>query len=330
VATFAAVVDGQHNRTSETPTIYNVALSHHVTRDVLVYASTGSSYRPPVASLGVAGALASSTDPVLRTLSFHPSETSRSYEVGVKAMFLGGRARLNASAFRQTFRNLTIFVPNINYLNTIQGAVTPQGFTASVDARVTGFDIDTAFQITHDWNLSAQLSYADGKVQGSLVPCNAPGANGPFNTVDPTSGLALISLCPGGSASRLPLWNAVLQSEYAHPVTHGMDGFIRALLTYYPENKNRVEPDFTVNAYSLLNLHAGVRGQNGAWEVSLFTRNALQTQRLLDRSPVAYDAAQLQLAFPHLIPEGGSGYFGTVVTPRREVGVNVRYAWGSR
>jgi iron complex outermembrane receptor protein len=326
-----AAVSDRNDRSSETPSIYSVSLSHHVGRDVLAYANTGTSYRPPIATVGILGALAESTDPTLQALTSHPSERSRSYEVGVKATFLGGRARVNASAFRQTFRNLTIVVPNVNYLNTAFDVVAPFDFTASVDARVTGFDIDSAFQINRYWSMSAQLSYADGKVQGSLVPCNAPGANGPFNTTDPTSGLALISLCPGGSVSRLPLWNAVLETEYARPVANLADGFVRVLLTYYPENKNRAEPNFTVDKYSLLNLYTGVRSQDGAWEVSLFARNALRTQRLLNRSPVAFDAnGQLQANFSGLIPASGSGYFATTVTPRREAGVSVHYAWGSR
>jgi iron complex outermembrane receptor protein len=127
------------------------------------------------------------------------------------------------------------------------------------------------------------------------------------------------------------LWNAVLETEYTRPVADRADGFVRILLSYYPENKNRAEPNFTVDQYSLLNLYCGVRSQDGAWEVSLFSRNALRTQRLLDRSSVAFDAnGQLQTAFSGLIPAGGSGYFGTLVTPPREVGVSVRYAWGSR
>ena len=322
------VVGNYTNHTSETPNIYNVSLSHHVTRDLLVYANTGTAYRPPIVSVGIFGDLAGSANPALSSLSFHPSEHSRSYEVGFKWTLLDGRARLNASVFRQQFRNLTIYIPNVLYNNTSVNGGTPSlfNFTQSVDALVEGFDLGGALQVTPAWNISLQASYADGRVQGSLVPCNvgAPGAP-VFNTA------GLISLCPGGAASRLPYWNATLTSEYNHQLASNLDGFIRGLLTYYPQNKNRVEPDFTVDSYGLLNLYAGLRSQDGAWELSLFARNALRAQRLLDRSPVAYDASTvLGTAFSNLIPAGGSGYFATTVTPRREVGVHLRYAWGSR
>lgn len=323
----AAVAGDFANRTSKTPTIYNVSLSHHVTRDFLVYANTGSSFRPPVASVGIQGALAGSTDPALSSLSFHPAETSTAYEVGFKATFLDGRARLNASAFRQKFTNLTIYIPGVTYLNTISTPPQPTNFdfTASVKALVQGFDVDSAFQITPDWNVAVQASYADGKVKGSEVPCNVTNAAGApvFNTD------GLISLCPGGPASRLPLWNATIQTEYVHPVTDNMDGFIRGLLTYYPQNKNRVEPDFTVDAYSLANLYAGVRSHDGAWELSVFARNAFETKQTLDVQQVqlAINSA-LGAAFPQLIQP--SGYFQTLTTPRREVGVSLHYAWGAR
>jgi iron complex outermembrane receptor protein len=309
-----------------------------VTPGLLLYANTGTSYRPPVASIGIQGDLALSTDPELSTLTFHPSEHTRAYEVGFKATFMNGRGRLNAALFRQHFQNLTIFVPGVSYNNVPPGQ-TPAAtagdpgiyvpmnfdFTASVDALVQGFDIDSALQITPDWNIAFQLSYADGKIQNSKVPCNITDAAG--NPVFNTGGL--ISLCPGGSSSRLPLWNASLQTEYVQRVSDKVDGFLRGLVTYYPESRNRAEPDFTVDAYSLINLYAGLRGHDGGWEVSLFARNTFNTDRALDVQSVQLNAnTQLGTAFSDLVRP--TGYYLTQATPRREVGINVHYAWGSR
>jgi iron complex outermembrane receptor protein len=122
-----------------------------------------------------------------------------------------------------------------------------------------------------------------------------------------------------------------------HPVADNTDGFLRMLFSYYPENKNRVEDNFTVPSYGLLNLYAGVRSQDGAWEVALFAKNALENKTVLDKSPVNYNlnayrgipgvgfGSSLGTFFP-----SNSGYFPVQVTPRREAGVTVRYAWGSR
>src|SRR5207249_1833174 len=124
--------------------------------------------------------------------------------------------------------------------------------------------------------------------------------------------------------------NLTAQSEYTRPVADNVDGFVRVLATYYPENKNRVEPNFTVNNYTLLNLYAGVRSHDGAWEASIFVRNARNTLRTLDRSPVEANLnTPLSTSFG---PRSASnlihptGYFETATNPPREVGVSVHYS----
>jgi iron complex outermembrane receptor protein len=307
------------------PTIYSLSIRHRVSDDLMVYASTGTSYRPPIASPGLQGAINAHPDPVLNSLTFHPAENSTNYEAGFKLTFLGGRGRFNATVFRQTFENLTTFIPNILYVSTASSQPTLANLTASVDAKVTGFEIDAAAQVGR-FDLGVQVSYADGKVKGSQVPCNIVENGAPvFNTH------GLISLCPGGSVSREPLWSATLRAEYAQPIGNGANGFIRTLVSYNPRSRNRVQPNFTVDAYAPVNLYVGVRSESGAWEVSAFARNLFSVDRTIDRSPVAYDAnASLGTAFPQLIPAGGSGYYATLVNPRREFGLSLRYAFGSR
>jgi iron complex outermembrane receptor protein len=81
--------------------------------------------------------------------------------------------------------------------------------------------------------------------------------------------------------------------------------------------------------YSLVNLYLGVRSHDGAWEASVFARNAFNTERALDVQTAQQDLNNnLGTAFPSLIH--ASGYYLTTMTPRREVGINVHYAFGSR
>jgi iron complex outermembrane receptor protein len=319
---------------SDTPNIYNVSLSHHFTRDLLGYVNTGTSYRAAFFSPGIQGPLATSTDPALAELSNHPAERSRSYEIGVKWTFWDGRARINADAYRQRFSNFTMYVPNVNYALDATGAsFTNFAFTQPVDALVKGFELDAALQITREWNVGLQYSYADGKVQGSQVVCNTFNANG-----TPSFNHQYVSFCPGTTSSRLPYWNATLTSEYDHRINDGVDGFIRGLFNYFPENKNRMEPGLTFDSYGLLNLYAGVRSHDGAWEVSVFAKNALANDTVIDRSPIQASANSI-LSLPSPAPQAigylnsfpaNSGYYVTQVTQPREVGINVKYAWGSR
>jgi iron complex outermembrane receptor protein len=316
----AAVISNTSGHTSDRPNVYTVSLSHHVTPDLLVYANTGTSWDPPLQTFSLQGGITASTNPEIAALTFHPPETSRGYEVGLKSTFLDQRARVNVALFRQRFTGLFISVPGINYFNDANNSITQANMQASVDALVQGVDLDAAWQITPEWNLSLQGSYAHSAIEGSRVPCNIPGAvlNNPN----------FVSFCPGGSGSRLPLWNLTAQTEYVHPVKDDVDGFIRGLFNYYPENKY-VEPNYVAPSYSLLNIYLGVRSHDGAWEASIFARNAANTQKMLDRGPQDISIGGLVSQFPTL--NQPTGYSPVLqYTSRREVGVSLRYAWGSR
>jgi iron complex outermembrane receptor protein len=278
--------------------------------------------------------LNATNDPELNALTFLKPETSRSYEIGLKSTLMGGRARVDVAVWRQNYRNLIVFKPNIPYLSN-SGAgfsVSTFSFTANADAVVGGVDLDTAFQITPEWTVSAQYSYAGGHLTGgSKLPCNDSNFDGvpdqgQVTEVSQFPAGVLIALCPGGAVSRNPLWNLSVQSEYARPVADRFDGFLRGLLTYYPQN-DRVEPGFTVSNYSLLNLYAGLRSRDGAWEVALFARNALGRNVLLDRGTQFETAGPLS---PFFVAQNVGDYVTATMTPRREVGVNLHYAWGSR
>jgi iron complex outermembrane receptor protein len=329
---------GGSHRYSSQPNIYNVSLSHHFTRDLLAYVTTGTSFRPPIAVPVPPNAFPISDNPDIQALAFHPAETSRSFEVGVKSTWLDGRARLNVALFRQKFNNLSFLENNILVRDLTTGAVTGNNqLTANANAIVKGLDLDAAFQITRDWNVALQYSYAHSETQ-SPIPCNTGTLENPnFNTGDqsfplnggPTSGV--ISFCSGGSPSLLPLWSLSAQSEYVHPVTDAYDGFLRGQLTYYPENKY-VEPGsgFAASSYGLVNLFAGVRSHDGAWEVSVFARNLTYTKTTLDLSPNQANLGGAFQFFPQLAAVQSGYYTVNGYTPPREVGVNVHYAWGSR
>jgi iron complex outermembrane receptor protein len=328
---------GGSHRYSSTPNIYNVSLSHHFTRDLLVYATTGTSFRPPIAVPVPPNAFPISDDPNIQALAFHPAERSRSFEVGMKSTWLDGRARVNVALFRQKFDNLSFFTRNILNRDLTTGAVQVNDLTANADAIVKGIDLDAAFQITSEWNVALQYSYAHSQSQSAL-PCNTGTLQNPnFNTGDqsfplnggPTSGL--ISFCSGGSPTRLPLWSLSAQSEYVHPVTDTYDGFLRGQLSYYPENKY-LEPGsgFSASSYGLLNLFAGVRSHDGAWELSVFARNVTGTKTTLDLNPTQENLGGAFRFFPDLAAQQSGYYAVTGYTPPREVGVNVHYSWGSR
>ena len=327
------------SRVSDNHTIYNVSLKHRFTPDLMAYASVGTSFRPPYASIGTFSNFRN--DPVLNSFLIHPSEKSRAVEVGVKWQFLEGRGRLNAAIFRQKFRDMPVLATNIPFINDngIAAVVGTTNFTADPDAVVEGFDIDAAFQITPNWSISGQVAYSDGRVTGDGLPCNDSNFDGQPDAGRVTSVSqfppgVLVALCAGQPVSQDPYWSTTLQSEYIYPVRDGVDAFVRGLFTYYPKNARRT-PAEVIDNYSLLNLYTGIRANDGAWEVGLFARNALKTEKVtnITVSQVGADVnASLGTTPTSFGPLLGhpSGYVQKELTPRREVGINVRYAWGSR
>lgn len=166
------------------------------------------------------------------------------------------------------------------------------------------------------------VSYADGHAENGSIPCNG---------AIPT-GEKILMCTYNGSTSRDPLWNATVTSEHPHQVKDGVDGFVRGLFNYYPKNPRRSPGSgFIADNYSLLNLYAGLRSQDGAWEVSLFAKNAFKAKEQLSLDANDYVLTGTpEVTFTGAPANISSGYFGASYTPRREVGVNVRYAFGWR
>lgn len=331
------------NKVTYDPFIYNLSISHKFTPDLLVYATTGTSFRTAGASIGIQGVTTCCSAPSTADLGsfndliFHSPEKSTAYELGFKASFLDRRASLNVAVFRQKFKGFIYLAQSARYLsvsdptNPAGGSVSSYEFTTNADAKVTGFDIEASFRPSRRWTVSAGFSWARAKLTNALIPCNDGNFDGVPDTIVPTvsdfinAGTMVARCRSSDSISRTPLWNLNLQSEYQLPISDKTDGFIRGNFNLYPDNPNASE-GYVVQSYSLLNLFAGVRSADGNWEVSIFANNILKTQEVLAKNSVSLlSSGGVSNFFP-----GSSGYNAIAYTPRREVGVNVRYAFGSR
>ena len=301
------------------PTVWNASLSHAFSEDLRAYVNYGTAWRRASGVIGIQNA---SNDPVLTAASQSTPEKSKGWEVGLKSKFLDGRGKVNVALFHQKFDGYFYQTPLVTYLgDSGTGVLVPQQFrfTANVPAVVEGIDLDAAFQLTEGWSMGLAASYADGHMENATIPCNAP--------IPPGQSIAL---CTGSdiAISTAPEWSANLSSEYSRSLTADLEGYVRGLFNYYPEN-DRASGEgsgFTADAYGLLNLFAGVRSADGAWDVQLFARNVTDTQKTLtlnsnmERSSVS----------PIALNFGPTGYFETGFTPKREFGVTVRYSFGSR
>lgn len=329
--------DISYSRNKRKPFIYSIQLSHRFSDELMAYANYGTSWRNGPSLTGVTnggiGSDGGSGDPVLRDLIHLSPEKSKSFEVGVKATLFDGRARINIAAYRQDFDGLIYYGTSTNYLldnGFTAPTVSRYTFTSNADARVEGVDMDFAFQITPRWDLSGGFSYADGRIRNDFIPCNDGNFDGVADNIQPTVGDFLaagarIALCQTNrSVSQSPKWSLNAQSEYRVPLSSKADGYVRGLFTYYPENP-RDNDAVTIDDYGLLNLYAGIRDVDGAWEVSLFAKNLTNTSQIISRESLQ---AQSDGGIANYF--GTSGYYNIHYTPRRQFGLNVRYAFGSR
>jgi iron complex outermembrane receptor protein len=327
----------------EEPVIWNVAASHRFTDDLMLYANVGTSWRDGPTVVGV---FRPATPNITRFTDLD-SEDSTSYELGLKADFMENRLRVNLSAFHQDFKDFIYRGPSVWYVNLTSGGPVPDrfNFVANVDAKVDGAELDLAYQATENLNLGLTFAYAEGEMEDGVVACNDFNSDGVPDSKPLSAPTAQqISTAAGGEAvascnvnDRLafaPDWSSTFQAEYTHPVSAALDVFGRALYTYYTDNEQDPNNAYdNVDAYGLLNLYAGVRSNDGAWEVSLFARNVTDTEEVLN-----LNSSAAATPYRNLLAGGvGTSLAGpymtsssAMFTPPREFGLSVRYSFGSR
>lgn len=336
-------------RQEDHPILYTASIKHEFSDDFMAYVSTGTAYRVGAFTIGVRQELdcCGGGNPDLRDLSEFiviPSERSRSYEAGFKASFLDKRATLNVAVYRQNFKNFAFLTQPVRYLGVTDSNAPLTGsnvsvenfsFTAPVNARITGIDVEASFQVSQRFSISGGFAYAKSKITSGRVPCNDNDFDGIPNATDSSVGpdptaqqfvdaRVMVATCQitSGSISRVPNWTLNFQSEYIAPLSDKVDAFIRGNMTYYPSNSNQGE-GVIINDHILANLYAGVRAPNGAWEASVFARAVNAPSTVLSRGTQMVNSGGS-------LSNNTSNYYDTSYTPRREVGFSLRYAFGSR
>lgn len=328
IAPAATPVQNASRNQKDRPWVYSGSVRYRFSDDILAYANVGTSWRRGAVNITIQNA---TNDPLLGSFTFLPNETSISYEVGLKTTWLDRRLRVNLAGFYQKFNGLLFQLNGIPIVQN-NGASTFVSYgplNVGADAIVKGFDFDASFQATANWSLGLSVSYADGKVDNQLIPCNDANFDGVADTGTATlagfqAAKTSVAQCKSSQAvSRDPIWNATLQSE-VHTALGKSEAYLRGLFNFYPSN-SRANAGFVVPRYGLLNLFAGVRSPDGAWDIGLFARNLTGTAVQLSReSSYLTPAAGTDAVF------GTTGYRYVSYTREREVGLTVRYAFGSR
>lgn len=334
------------------PVIYSASIKHRFNDNLMVYASTGSSWRASAQTNGIIDRDDIFPYGTLAALLNLPPETSKSYEIGFKSQWLDRRLTLNVSYFHQDFKNYFYSAPNVQIAQRL--ALGPAGSTTSanvgdvyqlafaapalavgVPVKVDGVEAEFAFRPSSRLSLSGTLSYTVSKIKNGSAPCNlSPLPTTGAGVVAGTGGQQVAMCTVNYSASNSPPFSASLQSEYHAPISTRTDAFLRGQAAIYGNSQNDPSnPLDNVAAYALVNLFAGVRGSDGSWELTAYAKNLFNTERVLSRDANALVTAAQFLA-PNFANLGGfpqtTAYRGITMTPPREFGLNMRFAFGSR
>jgi len=319
-------------------TIYSASAKHRFSENLMVYATFGTSFRP--GNVVVCSACLAFSEPLTPQITQFlnlPNEKSKSFEIGIKTSALDNRLRFNVSAFHQKFNNFPVrSATAIQFIGATSPAATAGQFefVAPVKTTIKGVEADLAFDVSDAFKLSANVAYADGKIKNGLFPCVDLNNDNVQDASSPTAadlfahvGAARIDTCRSdGSPSSAPKLAGSVQGEYAAAVTDSAEGFLRGLVTWKGKSAGQsTNPVDSVKAYALLNAYAGVRDPDGAWELALFAKNLTDTHRVLTRS-----GSRLATSLAGSRTTLNSEYYGITTTAPREVGVNLRIAFGSR
>jgi iron complex outermembrane receptor protein len=329
-------------------TVYLASAKYQITRDIMVYALTGSSWRPGprvVGDFSVGPNGTSGPSALERQFTDLPPERSKSYEIGTKTSFLNGRGRFNVSAYYQKFKELPIprTVRSLRELQARQWGATPEvgtfNFVSPVPVTVKGVEAEASFQILRRWSVGANVAYSDGRIKGGTIACTDLDKNGVPDTNVTTPTLQVLqaalppgqtlAVCPGINRRALtsPKFSANLQSEFGFGLAEGVDGFLRGSATIFGSTRNDPSNTFDdVGSYGLLNLFAGVRDKDGAWEVTLFGKNILRERQVLNVGSGVLTTTYRSPAVNTFV----SQYRSISVTAPREFGITLRVATGSR
>ena len=294
--------------------VYDVSLKYNLSDTSMAYLTASHSWRPPGVTVGI-------TAPLPNSVLFGPPEKSDALELGLKSEWLDRRLRFNAALFYQEFDGFIGRFEDVPYLNGANGTVTTGGFTYNADATSYGAEADLLWLVSDDWTVQVSLSSQKGEYDDADVPCrdtNFDGSadNGPNPAAAGWGASGPVAFCTSSDAiSNLPDWSGTLQSEY---VVRGgaLEYYVRGLLNYQPGNDS-FTTGFERDAFALLNLYAGVRSADNRWDITIWAKNALDDDTVLEQ-------------FSENVLAGfNSGYRSIVVQQEREVGLTVRYAFGS-
>ena len=284
---------------SDSPIVGRVSLQHFFRDDIMTYASYARGYKGQAFDIG-GGKFSeyAANNPV-------DSESSNSYELGVKSILWDRRLQLNVDVFYTTYEDF-----QVQRTDLIDNAVVFE--LDNVGELVTqGIELDSLILLGENIALTMNASYIDASANdydGAACWSGQTAAEGCV--------LGLQNVDNG----RLPVspeWKYTAMLDYKIPFdSMPFDAFANIIYTWQDDtifNINQ-DPSLTQGSYGLTNLRLGLNDEEGRYRLTFFANN------LFDKAYASNKINLTQLFAPGLT-------IGQVLprSAQRYVGVQARY-----
>jgi iron complex outermembrane receptor protein len=240
-----------------------VALSWDVAPTHTVFATAAEGFRLGGANreipLSICGAELLNVYHLTASPGTFDSDSLWSYELGTKSRFLDNRLSINASAFVVKWKNIQ---------QDIQLACTFDFEGNFGKATSKGVEIEARARVTSDLT----LGFFGGTTHATF--------DAPVPSINVDAGAELLGV---------PKWNAAVNGEYRFFTGSSVGGYFRAAVRWVGPSRGSFDPanpDYSRPSYKTVDASIGTTYQ--AWDVSLFAKNLLNDQTIVQRPFVQF------------------------------------------
>ena len=248
----------QYREVSDERLSWDIAAFLDVSDDASVYTRVANGFRAPtIQGRDVA---------FFAAPSIATSEKIMSYEAGFKSELAGRTVRLNGAVYYYTIED--------PQFSAVGGADNLVQLVNADKGRGFGFELDSAFQISPDFLVTAGLSWNDTKIQDDTL---AVGICAQCTVTDPTVVLSgnTRALVDGNPFPNAPEWIADVTARYAVPM--GNEGEIFVFTDWAYQGKTNFflyeSREFNANNQIEGGLRIGYAKNDGSFEIAAFVRN---------------------------------------------------------
>jgi len=303
-------------RTKADKFTYKVTAKYDFTPDINVYATYATGYKGPMIS-----------HPGNQPQLLLRPETSKSYEIGLKAMLFDRTVTFNIDAFKVDYKDFQgqqrVGVAPVFYYTT----------TNAGGLQTKGVEADLSWRAAPGLTLAGNVAYIPTKFTEFSVQCYDLYANpgtpvGQCNYLAPgvPAGTAFQFNAAGYPLIYSPKWTWGLSADYETAVSNDLVLSARATWSYRSKSYGIVADPNTLNpGYGLLNGEIGIGREDGRWRLSVFARN------LLDKYFVAgIFRTPLDAGTNNSNPLSTIGYSNIpAMDSSRTVGLKLNFSFGS-